>query len=373
MSYSKSVGDRWDYDVDKCRHWDKAKVLNCIRRNPVSILSFPLDTRYLHIAEEAKMLAVSMEWRMLENIKNPSAAVCKAAFERSGEAMCKLDRSQLTEEVVLLAVEQFGEALRFVPKELQSKAVVLAAVRQSGLALRYLDDDPEMDIVMEAVRQDGMALQFIKRQTNDMVAVAVRSNPAAIEFVMQQLPEDCKYAVERDGSLIAHVLEQSQELCMLAVKQYPDALEYIRKPTLDVVLEAVSRNGSVYPAVPDEWYENDAVICAAVQQYGVMIGSALNPTPKQFELALRNKNGGDLILGTCPKDKIPESAVILSVALYPETIAKVERPIKSSLLKKLYTVNESCLGFIEDSFLDGYSKQQFLSSLKETKKVGLDM
>lgn len=62
---------------------------------------------------------------------------------------------------------------------------------------------------------------------------------------MNTFRDDLKKILSINGEMIEHVKTQDEDLCLVAVVSNPLAIRHIRKPSVDVILEAMNGSGSV--------------------------------------------------------------------------------------------------------------------------------
>ncbi|MDO8528221.1 MAG: DUF4116 domain-containing protein [Deltaproteobacteria bacterium] len=189
----------------------------------------------------------------------------KALVAIDGTAVKVIDHDQnRNPEIQSIAVAQNGWAyLDFIERDATSELFAKALAQIYGDApqsdLKNWDDPA---IAVEAIQQDNRALDLLAN-----IQYAKTGEEAVdLEFAKQMLAIDG----EALSALQYHFPKEKQSLAVIAVAQNPWALQQVDEDiqTLEMVAQAVQKNGLVYPLVADKLRNKKLEQLALVQIYG---------------------------------------------------------------------------------------------------------
>ena len=209
------------------------------------------------------------------------------AVEKNGFVLEYADEElKKDRDIVLAAVKQHGYALQYADLLRKDREIVMAAVKNFGRALRFADPELKKDsgIVLAAVKSNAQALAYASeelKKDRDIVMAAVKQHWEAIEYADPELKKDREIvlaAVKQNGEALYWadpdpVLHREIVLALVqkdAYKGLNDAPEVL-KDDLEIVLAAVSKDGTTLEIVSERLRADPKVVLAAVTQNGIAI------------------------------------------------------------------------------------------------------
>jgi len=280
---------------------DKEVVMAAVSREPYAIEHASDE---LKNDKEVVMTAVTGRGYTLEfasdELKDDKEVVMAAVTETGYSLEYASDRLADDKEVVLTAVSNDGEALANASVGMRSdREVVMTAVAENGNALEYASKDLKNDkeVVLTAVSNDGSAIYYASdemKNDKDVVITAVSNESDALSYVPDNFSDDkdvriAAFSDSPENDIDSFIDEKSSMLdaisndsCYEIDYVYDDDIGekvevYIHKLAFasddirndkDVVMAAVSKDGSALEFASDDLKNDKEVVMAAVSNDG---------------------------------------------------------------------------------------------------------
>lgn len=200
----------------------------------------------------------------IKHIPNLTYDHCRKAVELDGNAITRVPKELLDEDLCWLAYKTSPRAIKYLPKHYLTESFCLDALAKYPSAIVY------------------MPKEFI---TYDMWFDAVKCDVRLFQYVPEEhrSEEMCYYAIKRRAYYIEYVHEQTEELCRLALKQSPEVIQQIIEPTDEMKWFAL-KNGVSLHSIENPTEE---MIEYALQQRIADITAVKNLKPEWVEKAIR--------------------------------------------------------------------------------------
>lgn len=225
-----------------------------IRNNPYVI------ERLENPTEEMQLVAVETNGLALQYIKNPSAAVQKAALQNTPRAIQYIENP--SEDMLLQVVNAGWNNLDYIKNP--SPELIEAALAQSGWAIRYIKN-PDEKTQLKAVEKNYDAIKYIRDPAPSVQLAAVRGNYEALRYIKNPSTEAKDLAVRENEQAIRLIPGMKKEEFLrylsrnvLVSKYMPQGISLTPDDWRDT-FKAVLAQDDV-----DETYVRDFITCTAV-------------------------------------------------------------------------------------------------------------
>jgi hypothetical protein len=170
------------------------------------------------------------------------AKKCKDGFH-----LLRILRSELiTDEIITAILKIDGTVLRLVPYDLIKKKHCNIAIKQNGLALFYVPYKYlTKKLENKALKSNPNCFKFITNPTYKQALCAVKHNGENLLYIKNPDRELCIEAVKQNPEMIRFVNSNyiSTELAKNVVEKNCELIRFIAKPTDDMWISALKRNG----------------------------------------------------------------------------------------------------------------------------------